>query len=78
MNKMLRTRVCEVFEGQRYHGEVTEIRFHEVYAQYMYHVEYIDGDACDYWRHELEMIRCRCHEHQSESESDSTDSDSGD
>ena len=74
MNKMLRTRVCEVFEGQRYHGEVTEIRFHEVYAQYMYHVEYIDGDACDYWRHELEMIQCRC----DESESDSTDSDSGD
>ena len=62
MDKMIGQRVCEEFEGVRYHGSVTEIRFHDVYAQYMYHVEFEDGDECDYWRHELEMIRCRCDE----------------
>ena len=60
MNKMLGARVCDVFGGTRYHGEVTQIIFHEVHAQYMYHVVYTDGDECDYWRQELEMIRCRC------------------
>lgn len=60
MNKMLGERVCDVFDGTRYHGEVTQIIFHEVHAQYMYHVVYTDGDECDYWRQELEMIRCRC------------------
>ena len=42
--KWIGDKVCELFEDQRYHGEVTGIRFHEVYTQYMYHVEYIDGD----------------------------------
>ena len=62
MNKMIGERVCEEFDGVRYHGSVTEILFHDVYAQYMYHVKFEDGDECDYWRHELEMIRCRCDE----------------
>ena len=35
MNKMLRERVCDVFDGTRFHGEVTQIIFHEVHAQYM-------------------------------------------
>jgi hypothetical protein len=60
MNKMLGVRVCDVFDDTRYHGEVTKVIFHEVHAQYMYHVVYADGDVCDYWRQELEMIRCRC------------------
>ena len=60
MNKRIGERVCDVFEGERFHGEVTEVRFHEVHAQYMYRVVYTDGDVCDYWRHELEVIRCTC------------------
>ena len=56
--------VCQVFdtvEGDvRYHGRVTKVKFHDVYAQWMYHVEYEDGDSADYWRHELESIFCRC------------------
>ena len=60
MNKNVGQVVCSVFDGKRYHGEVTEVKFHEIHAQYMYHVVYSDGDSCDYWRHELEMIRCRC------------------
>ena len=60
MNEMIGDRVCQVFEGERFHGEITAIRYHEVHAQYMYHVEYEDGDGEDYWRHEIEMIRCTC------------------
>ena len=60
MSKMLGVRVCDVFDGTRYHGEVTDVRFHDLHAQYMYHVRYEDGDECDYWRHEVEMVRCRC------------------
>ena len=60
MNKHVGERVCEIFEGERYHGEVVGVIFHDIHAQYMYHVEYSDGDECDYWRHELEMIKCRC------------------
>ena len=52
--------MCDVFLGERYHGEVDRVIFHEVYAQYMYHVVFEDGDTQDYWRHELEMIRCQC------------------
>ena len=44
--------VCQVFdtvEGDvRYHGRVTKVKFHDVYAQWMYHVEYEDGDSADY------------------------------
>ena len=58
---MLGVRFCDVFDdGVRYHGEVIEIVFHEVHAQYLYHVVYDDGDKCYYWSHELEMIKCRC------------------
>ena len=60
MEKRVGDRVCDVFLGKRYHGEVTRIIFHDVYAQYMYHVVFEDGDEQDYWRHELEMIRCQC------------------
>ena len=60
MNKRIGERVCDVFDGERFHGEVVQVIFHEIHAQYMYHVEYEDGDSCDYWRHELELIRCRC------------------
>ena len=45
---------------------------HDVHAQYMYRVVYSDGDEEDYWRHELEMIKCRCREvDPSDSDSDS-------
>ena len=37
-------RVCDVFLGERYHGEVDRVIFHEVYAQYMYRVVFEDGD----------------------------------
>ena len=60
MSKMLGVTVCDEFDGNRFHGEVTEVLFHDLHAQYMYHVVYEDGDECDYWRHEVEMIRCRC------------------
>ena len=69
MNKHIGDQVCAVFDGDRYHGEVTKVIFHEVHAQYMYHVVYTDGDEEDYWRHELEMIQCRCKE-PSDSDSD--------
>ena len=58
MNKQVGETVCDVFDGERYHGEVTKVIYHEVHAQYMYHVEFNDGDSCDYWRHELEMVKC--------------------
>ena len=60
MNKHVGERVCAIFEGTRWHGEVTEVLFHDVHTQYMYRVVYSDGDVCDYWRHELEMIKCTC------------------
>ena len=60
MHKRIGERVCDVFEGERYHGEVTQVIFHDIHAQYMYRCVYTDGDVCDYWRHELEMIRCTC------------------
>ena len=68
MNKNVGTVVCDVFDGQRYHGEVTEVIYHDVHAQYMYRGVFSDDDSCDYWRHELEMVKCRC--------SDYNDSDS--
>ena len=60
MNKWLGTRICEVFEGERHHGTVTEVIYHDLHAQYMFRGEYEDGDRADYWRHELEMLICRC------------------
>ena len=60
MSKHMGDKVCCVFEGTRFHGEVTEVIFHEIHAQYMYRVTYSDGDVCDYWRHELAMIECKC------------------
>ena len=47
---------------KRYHGQVTDVIFHDIYAQWMYHVEYEDGDCEDYWRYELEIFFCRCDE----------------
>jgi len=60
MNKHIGTRVCQLFDDNLFHGEVVEVRFHDIHAQYMYHVVYTDGDECDYWRHELEDVRCTC------------------
>ena len=60
MSKHIGEKVCCVFEGTRFHGEVSEVIFHEIHAQYMYRVIYSDGDVCDYWRHELAMIKCSC------------------
>ena len=71
MSKHIGDRVCALFEGTRFHGEVTEVIFHDIHAQYMYRVVYSDGDVCDYWRHELEMIKCAC-----KLSSDTDDSDS--
>ena len=69
MNKNVGTRVCDIFNEERHHGEVTEVIYHDVHAQYMYRVVFSDDDTCDYWRHELEMVKCRC-------DSESSDSDS--
>ena len=44
MEKRAGERVCDVFLGERYHGEVDRVIFHEVYAQYMYRVVFEDGD----------------------------------
>ena len=66
MNKNVGVKVCDVFDGERHHGEVTEVIYHDVHAQYMYRVVFSDNDCCDYWRHELELVKCRC-----ESNSDS-------
>lgn len=75
MNKNVGQKVCQVFEdGHRYHGEVTKIIYHEIHAQYMYHVVFEDGDEADYWRHELEMIMCRCDVRSTDDDSDSNDS----
>ena len=53
--------VCDVFpDKKRYHGRVTEVRFHELHAVYMYHVVWEDNDEQDCWRHELEVIKCDC------------------
>jgi hypothetical protein len=60
MNKNVGVKVCDIFDGERYHGEVTKVIYHDVHAQYMYRVLFSDDDFCDYWRHELEMIKCRC------------------
>lgn len=66
MNANVGVKVCDIFDGERFHGEVTEVLYHDIHAQYMYRVVFSDGDSCDYWRHELEMVKCRC-----ESNSDS-------
>ena len=72
MNKNIGMQVCSVFEDDvRYHGEVTKVIYHDIHAQYMYHVEYEDGDEADYWRYELEFIKCRC-VHDTSSDSDSS------
>ena len=72
MNKNVGTVVCDVFDdGERYHGEVTEVIYHDVHAQYMYRVVFTDDDSCDYWRHELEMVKCTCPNRNDESNSDS-------
>ena len=60
MSKHIGTKVCSLFDGVRYHGEVTKVIYHDIHAQYMYHVVFTDGDQQDYWHHELEMIKCRC------------------
>ena len=49
---------------------MTKVIYHDIHAQYMYHVVYEDGDAADYWRHELEVITCRCDMRSPDSDSD--------
>ena len=70
MSKHIGTRVCQLFDEVRYHGEITEIKFHDIHAQYMFHAVYSDGDECDYWRHELEDVRCTCDDETVDSDSD--------
>ena len=60
MDRMIDTHVCDLFHGERFHGEVTKVIYHDIHAQYMYHVVWEDDDESDCWRHELEMIVCRC------------------
>ena len=62
MEQNVGLKVCDCFEGVRFHGEVRQVKFHEIYSQYMYHVVFSDNDKQDYWRHELEVIKCRCDE----------------
>ena len=59
MSKHIGTKVCSLFDAVRFHGEVTKVIYHDVHAQYMYHVVFTDGDQQDYWRHELEIIKYR-------------------
>ena len=70
MSKHIGTRVCQLFDGVRHHGEVTELKFHDVHAQHVHHVVYSDGDECDYWRHELEVVKCCCDDETVDSDSD--------
>ena len=58
MNKPTDMCVCDLFDDERFHGEVTEVIFHDVHTQYIYRVVCEDGDVCDYRRHEFEVIRC--------------------
>ena len=64
MEKQIGRVVCQVFETAegdvRYHGLVTKVKFHDVYSQWMYHVEYEDRDSVDNWRHKLVLLFCRC------------------
>ena len=48
MSKHIGDRVCAIFDGVRFHGEVTEVIFHDFHTQYMYHVVCNDGDVEDY------------------------------
>mgnify|MGYP003330714308 CR=1 FL=1 len=53
-------KVCCIFEDdKRFHGEVTEVIYHDVHAQCMCRVVYEDEDSADYWRHELETMKSR-------------------
>ena len=78
MEKQIGEVVCDIFDdGKRYHGKVTEVRFHEIHAVYMYHVLFEDGDEQDCWRYELEMIKCRCRRGRVDDEQVSQESDTG-
>ena len=66
MEQNVGLKVCDCFEGVRSHGEVRQVKFHEIYSQYMYDVVFSDNDKQDYWRHELEVIKCRYDEEDSE------------
>ena len=48
MIKHIGTKVCSLFDGVRFHGEVTKVIYHDVHAQYMYHVVFTDGGQQDY------------------------------
>ena len=37
MEKTIGTVVCDVFNGERFQGEVRSVIFHEIHAEYMYH-----------------------------------------
>ena len=51
MEQNVGLKVCDCFEGVRFHGEVRQVKFHEIYSQYMYmyHVVFSDNDKQDYW-----------------------------
>ena len=64
MCKHIGTRVCKLFptdDGEkRFHGDVTELVYHDIHARWMYRVTYSDGDTEMYWRNELELLFCKC------------------
>ena len=66
MNKHIGKIVCKMWEGQRYHGRVVSVVYHDVYARWMYVAQYTDGDREDYWRNELGMVLCTCTDIQDE------------
>ena len=35
MSKILGVKVCDEFNGNRFHGEVTNVLFHDLHAQYV-------------------------------------------
>ena len=60
--------VCKMWENKRYHSRITDVTYHDVYARWMYVVNYIafDGDREDYWRSELTLLLCRCEDTQND------------
>ena len=43
MSKHIGDKVCALFDGVLFHGEVTEVIYHDVHAQYMYRVACVSG-----------------------------------
>ena len=67
-----KVKAIRLLRAKGYNAE-SNMLFHEIYTQYMYHVVFSDNDKQDYWRHELEVIKYRCDEEDSEGADSGTD-----